>query len=185
MHMDNQIYTVHSVYYIDFSNEYSPLGSTIYLDTVEENIFYNKDKTISYDPRGSQPTIYYKKEPVYYSPSFESGTLDVSNISAYDSSMHNSPGNIMRVYSNAPNGTITKRYKYTAMSDAPADLRLTKYLLLSLEDYNNNQLNSGLISIQSTEKNVKIDSKKYGLKISHCPDGQNKNYYQYSTGNKR
>lgn len=169
-------------YYIDFSNEYSPLGSTIYLDTVEENIFYNKDKTISYDPCGSQPTIYYKKEPVYYSPSFESGTLDVSNISAYDSSMHNSPGNIMRVYSNAPNGTITKRYKYTAMSDAPADLRLTKYLLLSLEDYNNNQLNSGLISIQSTEKNVKIDSKKYGLKISHCPDGQNKNYYQYSTG---
>lgn len=175
------------VYLIDFSNEYSPLGSTIYLDTVEETIFYNNDKTISYDPNAL--IIYYKKEPVYKYLTGGIDPLHVDNLEygkhgiyAYDNSMHNSPGNIMRVYPAVPNGTITKLYKYTAISDAPADLRLTKYLLLSMEDYNNNQLNSGLISIQSTEKNVKIDSKKYGLKISHCPDGQNQNYYQYSTG---
>jgi len=161
-------------YYIDFSQEYSPLGANIYLDTKENDLYYNNDKTISYDP--IKDTIYYKMETVY--------THVKTEIKA-DDYLHNSPGNIMRVYPQiepATAATVKLLWKYTAISDAPADLRLTKYLLLSIDDYNNNQLNSGLISIQSTENNVKINSIKYGLKIAHCPDGKYKNYYQYNTG---
>jgi hypothetical protein len=162
------------VYYMDFSGGFSPLGSSIFLEIHgEDDRYYNNDKTISYDTS----FIYYKNEPVY-------NVLPDMSITPL-SSPHNSPGNIMREYPVVPpNVHLTKLYKYTAISDAPADLMLTKYLLLGLEDYNNNQLNSGLISIQSirsTEQNVNINSRKYGLKVAQCPSG-NKNYYQYNTG---
>ena len=171
---DNLDQTGTPAYYIDFSQGYSPLGANIYLDTKDKDnaLYYNNDKTISYDP--STRKIYYKMETVY--------TYDGRHQFKVDKNLHNSPGNIMRVYPDVSYATVSPLWKYTAISDAPADLRLTKYLLLSIDDYNNNQLNSGLISIQSTEKNVKINSTKYGLKIAHCPDGKNKNYYQYNTG---
>lgn len=173
----NKDYEKHTgipIYYLDFSG-YSPLGSDIffeYKDTSSQ--YYNQDRTIYYDI--SIGKIYYKNEPVY-------NVSGEYNVSRCDNDAHNSPDNIIRVYPDV-SGTITQYYKYTAISEAPADLRLTKYLLLSIEDYNNNQLNSGLISIQSTEKNVNIDSKMYDLKVSQCPDYNdiNKNYYKYSTG---
>ena len=151
------------VYYIDLSG--SPLGSIIFLYIKEGNIFYNNDKTIYYDTSGQ--LIYYKNEEVY-------------NTSSGDITLFSST--VMRNY--LTGGVIKGGWEYTAISDAPADLMLTKYLLLGLEDYNNNQLNSGLISIQSirsTEQNVNINSRKYGLKVAQCPSG-NKNYYQYNTG---
>jgi hypothetical protein len=158
---------------MDFSGGFSPLGSSIFLEIRgEDNRYYNNDKTISCDTS----FIYYKNEPVYKVASNTSIT--------YLSGPHNSPGNIMREYPAVSNVYLNKVYKYTAISEAPADLLLTKYLLLGLEDYNNNQLNSGLISIQSsrsTEQNVNINSRKYGLKVAQCPSG-NKNYYQYNTG---
>jgi len=161
------------VYYMDFSGGFSPLGSSIFLEIHgEDDRYYNNDKTISCDTS----VIYYKNEPVYH-------VLDNTSITPLPN-LHNSPGNIMRLYPDVSNASLNKLYKYTAISDAPADLMLTKYLLLGLEDYNNNQLNSGLISIQSTrstEQNININPKKYGLKIAQCPSG-NKNYYQYNTG---
>jgi len=66
-------------------------------------------------------------------------------------------------------------------SDAPADLTLTNYLLLSIDDYNNHQLNDGLISIQDRDDRITMDSTMNRLKVSKCPD-LSENFYQYSTG---
>lgn len=165
-------------YYIDLSAAHSPLGRDVFChvsDSSGSDIFYNTEKTISYD-RGSK-MIYYNHDMVYDYQSDHNNMVGTAGD-------HLSP--FGRQHYLDVSGTVTSYWKYSTVSDAPADLTLTKYLLLSIDDYNNNQLNSGLISIQNAEEIVQQStgesSKKRELKISQCPDGKDKNYYQYSIG---
>lgn len=161
-------------WYIDLSSAHSPLGKGVFChipDPVQSDLFYNTDKTISYNSDSNR--IYYKHNHVY--------TWDKDN-----NVMLRVEGLLLSPFGREEyidcSGTVTRYWKYSTVSDAPANLLLTKYLLLSIEDYNNNKLNSGLVSIQNAEEIVQPNSKNRDLKISQCPDGKDKNYYQYSIG---
>tara|TARA_Y100000741_G_C18263057_1_gene561298 strand:+ start:2062 stop:3879 length:1818 start_codon:yes stop_codon:yes gene_type:complete len=74
-------------------------------------------------------------------------------------------------------------YLYSSYtSEANADLTLTKYLLLGIDDYQNNRINSGLVSIESVESYIdvkKLDTTQ--LKVDNCQFADTINYSRQYT----
>ena len=89
---------------------------------------------------------------------------------------HLTPQNIIRTYPDCC-FNITPYIHSSYTSDAIANLTLTKYLLLGIDDYQNNRINNGLVSIEPVESytNVsKLDTTK--LKVSNCEYSNDSNY---------
>ena len=165
-------------------------------------IYYNSNDITLYmtDKSLQRFKITYKREPIYYlydnSPEltqwFNAGTLfNPSNIKTVTKELsvkwtaisgeHLTPQNIIRTYPDV--SFEIKPYIYgNYISDSIADLTLTKYLLLGIDDFQNNRINNGLISIEPGESYInikKLDTTQ--LKVSNCEYSNESTYVKQYT----
>lgn len=164
-------------------------------------IYFTKNDIDLYMNDVSNLVISYKKEPIYYleyDQSFNDiytyftslnhnstliqllSPLSTTSWKAF-SGPHLTPQNIIREYSDV--SLNIEPYIYgTYTSDAVANLRLTKYLLLGIDDYQNNRINTGLISIEPIESYININKiNNTQLKVSNCIYSNDINYYKQYT----
>ena len=94
---------------------------------------------------------------------------------------HLTPLNITRQYLDI-SFEITPYIHASYTSDSIANLTLTKYLLLGIDDYQNNRINNGLVSIEPVESYIdikKLDTAQ--LKVSNCGYSNDINYIKQYT----
>tara|TARA_A100001015_G_scaffold265498_1_gene313920 strand:- start:3572 stop:5377 length:1806 start_codon:yes stop_codon:yes gene_type:complete len=167
-----------------------------YLDCSGE-IYYTYNDIDLYKTTSNSFNITYKKDIIY------SLSSDISlakyfnlidniddNIDDYspnqrlwttDSEQHLTPELLYTTYTDL-SFEITPYVYSTYLSEANANLTLTKYLLLGIDDYQNNRINSGLVSIESVESY--IDIKKINttqLKVNNCQFSDDINYSKQYT----
>ena len=158
-------------------------------------IYYTNNTIDLYITKSNQFNITYKKDLIY--------TLSTDNSLAkyfnYINTRDNKDSNLKSASWIATSGEhLINQTLYTQLknvnfqitpylyssytSEANADLTLTKYLLLGIDDYQNNRINSGLVSIESVESYIDVKLlNTTQLKVDNCQFADNINYSKQYT----
>jgi len=166
-----------------------------YLDMSGE-IYYTNNNIDLYKTQKNSFKITYKKDPIYTLSNdsalgfyFNLITNDLTRIEpslnsklwSAISGEHLTPEHLYTTY--IDNSFQIIPYLYcTYESEANANLILTKYLLLGIDDYQNNRINSGLVSIESVESYIDIKQlDTTQLKVDNCQLANDINYSKQYT----
>lgn len=158
-------------------------------------IYYTNNNIDLYITTSNHFNITYKKDVLYTLSSdtslaiFFNTTLEINNYKPPFNPMswlavsgeHLTPETLYTTYRDA-SFQITPYLYSTYTSEANADLILTKYLLLGIDDYQNNRINSGLVSIESVESYINVKQlNTVQLKVNNCELADNINYSKQYT----
>ena len=158
-------------------------------------IYYTNNMIDLYVTKSNQFKITYKKDLIYTL----SNDYSLAKYFNYISTGENTDSNLkptswiatsgehlinQTLYTQLKNVNfqLTPYLYSTYTSEANADLTLTKYLLLGIDDYQNNRINSGLVSIESVESYIdvkKLDTTQ--LKVDNCQFADTINYSRQYT----